>query len=123
MKDRIKKVRKDASETQAQFATKLNLSRNYVFMMESGDREPSDRTVKDICSKYKVAEHWLRTGKGDPYPTKTDNQRLAEFINNIMEDEDESFRRQVILAATELSDEDWDYLRDLIHKLSKKESR
>lgn len=122
MKDRIKKIRKDYHLSQYEFADKLSLSRGFISQVEADLNVFSDRTISDICRIFHVDEHWLRTGEGIPYPAKSDNQRLAEFINNIMEDEDESFRRQVILAATELSDEDWNYLRGLIHKLSKKES-
>ena len=63
--ERIKEIRQTAGLTQAEFAEKINLSRNYVAMMEIGQREPSARTISDICSEFNVNEAWLRTGTGE----------------------------------------------------------
>ena len=65
MNERIKEIRQKAGLTQAEFAEKINLSRNYVAMMEIGQREPSARTISDICKEFNVNETWLRTGSGE----------------------------------------------------------
>lgn len=67
MNDRIKELRKLLKITQNEFADRLNLSRNFIFMVEKGDRQPSDRTISDICREFNVSEHWLRTGEGEPF--------------------------------------------------------
>lgn len=67
MNNRIRELRKLLNITQTDFADKLNLSRNFIFMVEKGDRQPSDRTVSDICREFNVSEHWLRTGEGEPF--------------------------------------------------------
>ena len=63
--ERIKEIRQTVGLTQAEFAEKINLSRNYVAMMEIGQREPSARTISDICKGFNVNETWLRTGTGE----------------------------------------------------------
>lgn len=65
MNERIKEIRQTVGLTQAEFAEKINLSRNYVAMMEIGQREPSARTISDICKGFNVNETWLRTGTGE----------------------------------------------------------
>lgn len=65
MKNRILKVRKENHLTQDSFAEKLNLSKNFVWMLEKGERVPSDRTISDICTKFGINEEWLRTGNGE----------------------------------------------------------
>ena len=56
MNDRVKKIRQEIGITQAQFADKIGLSRNYVAMIEIGQRDPSDRTISDICREFGVKE-------------------------------------------------------------------
>ena len=41
MKDRILRVRKESGYTQDAFAEKLKLSKNFVWMLEKGERVPS----------------------------------------------------------------------------------
>ena len=67
MNERIRAVRADAGISQEKFASSLKLSRQYVALLETGERVPSDRTIADICRVYSVREEWLRTGSGDRY--------------------------------------------------------
>ena len=62
MNSRIKMIRQNEGLTQSQFADKIGLSRNYVAMIEIGQREPSDRTISDICRIFDIQEDWLRHG-------------------------------------------------------------
>lgn len=70
MKSRIKQAREAIGLTQIRFAEALNVSRSYVSYLECGEREPSDRTVHDICRICGVNEEWLRTGEGPMRPEK-----------------------------------------------------
>lgn len=73
MNSRILEVRKNAGLTQEEFANEINLSKNYVWMMEKGERVPSDRTILEICRKFNVSLEWLTTGKGDMYTSLPDD--------------------------------------------------
>lgn len=64
MRERIKILRKTLKLTQKAFGAQLNLSENFVALLETGARNASDRTVADICREFKVSETWLRTGEG-----------------------------------------------------------
>lgn len=78
--DRILYIRKEKELSQSAFAEKLNLSQNFVWMMESGKRSPSDRTIFDICRKFDVSEEWLRTGKGAAFVPKSIYQEMGEIV-------------------------------------------
>lgn len=117
MKDRIKKIRKDASVNQTEFAETLGLSRGHIAQVEIGNSVFSDRTIKDICRIYKVDEHWLRTGEGDPYPPKPRDEQIAEFINDVMGDNN-SFKNRLVYGLSKLSAEDWEALANIIEKMS-----
>lgn len=82
MNTRIKEVREAKGLSQADFAEMLNLKRNSISLIEVGKRNPSDRTILDICNTFSVSEEWLRTGKGKMFietPSSTMEQLKKEF--------------------------------------------
>lgn len=121
MKDRILEVRKRAKLTQDAFSERLNLSKNFVWMLEKGERVPSDRTVSDICREFNVNEEWLRTGKGEPTIKRTRNQEIQDFANDVMEEIDESFRKRFIRALSKLNESDWETIEKIALELSKED--
>lgn len=64
MNERIKQIRELLEMSQEAFAASINLKRNSLSLIELGKRNPSDRTITDICEKHNVSEEWLRTGSG-----------------------------------------------------------
>lgn len=82
MNSRISEVRKALNLTQEKFAERIGLTRNFVWMIEKGERIPSDRTISDICREFGVSETWLRTGEG---PMKVEMSEDEEFTKAITE--------------------------------------
>lgn len=122
MVSRIKTIRKNAGVTQAEFAEVLGLSRSMISQVEAGMQVFSDRSLRDICRIYGVNETWLRTGEGEPYVPKTRNDRIAEFLNEIMAEEDASIRRRWIEAFASLPLEAWELFDRLaVEYVEKKE--
>lgn len=89
MKDRIKKVRKNASLTQREFAEKLGLKQNTIAVYEMGKSGVSDAVITSICREFDINKEWLETGKGDMYNIPADDTSLA--ASNILENEDVPF--------------------------------
>lgn len=82
MNSRIKEVREAKGLSQADFAEMLNLKRNSISLIEVGKRNPSDRTILDICNTFSVSEEWIRTGKGEMFiktPSSTMEHLRKEF--------------------------------------------
>lgn len=125
IKDRIKQIRQDAGLTQAEFAKKLNLSRNYVGLMEIGDRVPSDRTILDICEKFGVSETWLRDGNEPMYIKKDADDDLEKIFEEIGASNDELIKA-IIRSYWQLNDNDKAAVQRMVDKmveeLSKKKS-
>ena len=84
MKTRFIKIRQDANMTQSQFAEKIGLSRNYVWMMENGERVPSDRTISDICRVFNVQEDWLRHGIGAMRTARSEEEEIATMVASVL---------------------------------------
>lgn len=80
MRERIIELRKALGYSQAAFAEKIGISRNFLNRYENGNREMSDRTIKTICSMFKVNEKWLRTGESEMYIEPSPMEELVEKV-------------------------------------------
>ena len=98
MNTRVKEVRKNANLTQTAFGEQLGITQNYVALIESGQRVPSDRTIRDICRIFNVSETWLREGVGEMYAPRSREQEMAALIKSLMADDPESFRSRLVTA-------------------------
>lgn len=121
MNERIALVRKSLGLTQEKFAEQVGLSRNFMWMIESGTRVPSDRTISDICREFNVNETWLRTGEGEMFNQITRSEKIAAFLGDITENEGDDFKRRFVEMLAELEPEDWKLLERMAEKLQKKE--
>lgn len=117
LKDRIRQVRKDAGLTQEKFGDAIGVSKMAVTYYENGNRTPQASTVKLISARFNVNEEWLLTGRGEPYGPVTKNQILAEFINRVMPDKDEAFRKRYLVALSNVPDEGWAILEKFFDDL------
>lgn len=98
------------------FAEKLNVSQAFVSQMCSGVKQPSDRTIADICRTFDVNEAWLRTGEGDMFIQKTRDEQLSAFFGDILSGQPD-FRRRFISALSRLSADEWELLESMANKL------
>lgn len=121
MNERIALVRKSLGLTQEKFAEQVGLSRNFMWMIESGTRVPSGRTISDICREFNVNETWLRTGEGEMFNQITRSEKITSFLTEITEDEGDDLKRRFVEMLAELEPEDWKLLERMAEKLQKKE--
>ncbi|MBR2214869.1 MAG: helix-turn-helix transcriptional regulator [Selenomonadaceae bacterium] len=111
MKERIKKLRQDASLTQQQFSERLHVSRNNIAGYETGIRVPSEAVISLICREFHVKEAWLRTGEGDMYePESEDISSLLEGLGEV--------DIEIIKIFAQLPPEHRKVLRDFAAKVS-----
>jgi transcriptional regulator with XRE-family HTH domain len=119
MNDRLKKLRKIFGLTQQEMADKINLSRNFIAQIEMGVKEPSDRTISDICEKFDVREEWLRTGE-EPMlvelPPEDEATKLASLLLKGYQGSDEMYGLilDIIRTYASLSEKDQKILKDFI---------
>lgn len=117
MKNRILQIRKHNGLTQDAFAEKLNLSKNFVWMLENGERVPSDRTIKDICREFNISYKWLTKGI-EPMYEQTDMSSMAR-IDAIMTGEND-FAKNLFKEFSKLDENEWKVLEKLINNLTTK---
>lgn len=119
MNTRIKEVRKASGLSQADFGAKINVSQNYIWMIEKGDRVPSDRTLADICREFHVNETWLRTGDGEMMKKLTRNQEITDFFSSLMEEPDDAPCKRFISIISKLDVDEWRLLDEIAKKMSR----
>lgn len=117
MKERIKEIRLALGLTQEQFADKLGLSRNFITQLENGSKQPSERTLSDICRIYSINEKWLRSGEGEMRLELTKNQEIAQFLNDVMAEDDEDFKKNFVEVLANLDEKEWKALASITRKL------
>ena len=104
MESRIKEIRKIKNLTQGAFAEKLNVAPNYVYLIETGKKVPSEKLIKQICDVFRVNETWLRTGEGEMLSPKTREQEIAEITASIIK-ENNPIRIELDKIVHKLTDE------------------
>ena len=109
MKDRIKMVRKAVGLTQQAFADKLGIKQNTVALYEMGRSGVSDGIITSICREFNVNETWLRTGEGEMFRKRTDNEILTEFTADLVFEADDSFKKAIVTTFAKMDDDTWDH--------------
>lgn len=107
--EQIRDARKALSLTQKEFSTALGMSENYIWQIEKGQREPSDRTISDICRIFAIREEWLRTGNGEMQEPMTKEEEIAQLVNGAINGSSE-FKRAVIKMICSRTDSELEAL-------------
>lgn len=98
MNDRIRFLRNQLGLSQSEFGARIHVSQNYIWMIEKGSREPSERTISDICRVFGVSLAWLQDGEGEMYVQRSQNEQLALMVADLMAESDDSFRKRFVSA-------------------------
>ena len=106
MNERISTIIEASGIKKTVFADRLNVSQAFVSQLCSGVKQPSDRTIADICREFNVNEDWLRTGEGEMFKPLSRSETIAKFAGELMKDEDDSFRRQLVEALAQLDEKE-----------------
>lgn len=114
MNERIKHLRKDVLKlSQKDFADQLNLSENFVWMIEKGNRVPSDRTISDICRIFDIQEDWLRHGLEPMRAARSREEEIAELVGSALSGPS-SFKKAVIQMICSRTDEELKTLKSAL---------
>ena len=115
---RVKEVRKDKGLSQEEFAKQLKISRGQVACYETGRRDLSNRTILDICEKFKVNEDWLRFGTGDKYMPEPEMDEI-DILMGMFNPEEDEFKTKIITALLKLDDNGWTAIKQLAEEILK----
>lgn len=117
--ERIKIARQAIGITQQVFADRLGLKRNTIATYEIGCTMPSDRTISDICQKFRVSEQWIRTGEGDMFVEGTQREKLESFFADVLATAPDE-RSAFVAALDDLPPEFWEMVADFARSYTEK---
>ena len=117
LNDRLKEIRKRVGITQAEFARTIGIASNTVSQIENGQRNPGGAVIKSICREFGVNETWLRTGEGDMFAPLKADEEIAEFMAEVLQDDDDAFRRRFVSMLARLDAQDWADLTRIAQKM------
>lgn len=122
MNVRLAELRKELELSQNEFADRVGISSNYVWMLENGSRKASDKTLKSICRAFNVNIDWLKTGFGPHFlDANSDRETLVyEAIKKARPDMPDSFPRRIAEAMAKLDSDDWLFLARLAQDMAEK---
>nr|DAW92457.1 MAG TPA: helix-turn-helix domain protein [Caudoviricetes sp.] len=120
MNERIRELREFFGKSQEDFAQSLELSRNYISLVENGQRNMSSHTIKVLCTLYDVNENWLRTGEGMMFVEKTEDEEISEMLADIQLSGSSSFKHRLAVALARLDDDGWKWLEEFVNSIALK---
>ena len=100
------------------FADFLGIPSSNLASYETGRRKPTDAVIQLICEKCRVNEEWLRDAVGKRERAINKNDQIADMISDVLESDDDAFKRRLISALARLDDDGWKRLEDFIDSIS-----
>lgn len=119
--ERVKEIRKYLNLTMEKFGERLGVGKTAISKLENNERNLTDQMAISICREFNVSETWLRTGEGEMFKPLSRSETIAKFAGELMKDEDDSFRRQLVEALAQLDEKEWEVLAEIAKKLTKKD--
>jgi len=107
LEERIKELRKELGLTQTEFAERIGSAQNTITGYETGRRVPSSQVITLIARTFDVNETWLRTGEGAMFNEVTRDERVAEFVGEVLSGKSDSIKRRMISVLSRMNDDDW----------------
>lgn len=103
------------------FAERLNVSQAFISQLCSGIKQPSDRTISDICREFNVNEIWLREGIGEMFQERSRSEELAAFFGDVQADG--GFKEAFLTVLARMGPEEWELIerkaRELVEEIKK----
>ena len=78
--NRLKQVRKYFNLSIRDFAKEIYFSHSVYGQVEYGSKEPNNRIIQLICSKFGVNKEWILTGKGNMFSSEPPDIRLEKIL-------------------------------------------
>ena len=122
MNVRLATIRKELGLSQKEFAERLGLTSNFVWLLEKGDSNPSKKTLETICYTFNVSKEWLENGSGPRFVDASVDRETAFYkaIKKARPDMPGSFPKDFAAAMAKLSEDDWLFIARMAQDMAKK---
>lgn len=96
MNERIKELRKTLNLNQTDFGYRIGVKQGSVAAYENGIRAPLEAVILSICREFCVNEEWLRNGVGDMFKDIDEDEEVAIYVSELLENEKNPFNDLII---------------------------
>lgn len=121
--ERLKTLRKSLGMTQIEFAEIINSSNGHVSDMEKGRKNITESTMDLLELKKNVNIDWLRTGKGEMFNELPEEDEVAAYVSELLEDDEGNplydIIKEIMHTYSELTPKSQEVIRDFSAQLLK----
>lgn len=112
MNERFRELRKALGMSMEEFGKVLGITKSGISEIENGRRSVTDQhikmlTIQPLNGQY-LNEAWIRTGEGEMFLKRSDNEILTEFAADLVFEADDSFKKAIVTTFAKMDDETWD---------------
>lgn len=118
MIERIKEVRTSEGLSMKKFGERLGVSASTIALIESGERNATDRFIRDICREFNIKEEWIRNGSGEMKASITKEKKIADLVAKLYGTDENSFEFKLAMMLKDMPVEDWQKVKNFIRSLS-----
>lgn len=115
MNNRIKSIRENASLSTRAFGEKIGISSAGVSKLESGANNPSEQTIRAICSVFGIRRDWLETGEGEMYAPVMEDDAIGIIGQRMLDDPE--YTGRLFRAVAAMGEDSWRILAEKVHEL------
>ena len=116
--DRFRLLREKKEMSQEEFASRAHRTRSEIKNIEYGKTTPKEEVIQGICATYNVNESWLRNGEGEMFKPVNRDAEIAAFMGDVMNGEEEDFRRRLMYVLARLDADEWKLLEKMALQLA-----
>lgn len=114
---RINVVRKKLNLTLEKFGEKIGISKVSVRAIEKGINNPSEQTIKLICSVYNVDYVWLTQGVGEDIFISIPESKIDQIMEDYgLTEKERPLVRGYLEAPEEVRQQVADYLNSIVER-------
>lgn len=120
---RFKELRIECKKSQEEWGRILGLTKSGISDIERGRRNVTDQHLIMLknWTERPVCIEWLKTGKGEKFIVLSQNEKIADFMTDLLKEEEVSFKKRLIEALSVLDATDWEDLERIANKILKKD--
>lgn len=112
MNTRIKFLREEAGLSTRAFASKIGVSSSSISKLESGENNPSERTIRLICTEFSVRRDWLLNGEE---PMRLPPDEDDEIVDAVLAGEDEFIK--AVIRGIAKTPGGWEKMREVFNAI------
>ena len=120
MNERFKLLRATLGVSQEEFGQMMGISKSGVSSIESGQRNVTDKHIKLLVVECNVNEQWLRTGEGEMFNQVPEEDEVAAYVAELLDDEENSLYtiiKEIMRTYNELDKKSQDVIKESCNKL------